>query len=227
MRYTTLCGPSYKLLEVSLDVGEKVVADAGAMAWMSDTIRCETTTRGGIFSGLKRAVLAGESFFQNTYTAEAGPGQLGLAPGCAGDIVAYDMDDSELFLEKGAYLASTEDVVCDAKWQGLKGFFNEGLFALRVTGSGQLFFNAYGVIQEIDVDGEYVVDNGFAVAWEPTLQFQLTRARKIRSFVFANQIMLRYSGRGRLWVQSRSAPSLANWAYPFRRQKSKNNNAGG
>lgn len=222
MRYQMLCEPSYSLIEVSLDVGEKIVADAGAMAWMSETVRTETTTRGGIFTGLMRALLTGESFFQNTYTAEAGPGLIGLAPGCSGAIVAHELHDGELILEKGAYLASTEDIRCDSKWQGLQGFFNEGLFALRVTGTGLLFFNAYGAIEEIAVDGEYIVDNGFAVAWEPTLQFQLTKARRIRSFLFANQILLRYRGRGRLWVQSRSAQALAEWAYPFRRQKSSN-----
>ena len=57
--------------------------------------------------------------------------------------------------------------------------FNEGLFALRVTGSGTMFFSGYGDIQEIQVDGQYTVDNGFAVAWEPQLQWTLTRARKI------------------------------------------------
>jgi uncharacterized protein (TIGR00266 family) len=216
MRHQLVCQPSYSLLEVSLDPGEKIVAEAGAMAWMSDTIRAETSTRGGILGGMKRSLLAGESFFQNTYTAEGGPGVVGLAPGASGDVVAHTLNQGELLMEKGAYLASTEGITCDSKWQGLKGFFNEGLFALRVTGSGVLFFNAYGAIHEIPVDGEYVVDNGYAVAWEPSLQFQLTKARKIRSFLFADQIMLRFRGRGRLWVQSRSPQTFANWIHPFR-----------
>ena len=69
---------------------------------------------------------------------------------------------------------------------------------------------------EVEVNGEYLVDNGFAVAWEPTLQYRLTRARKIRSFLFGDQILLRFSGHGRLWVQSRSPHSLANFLHPFR-----------
>jgi uncharacterized protein (TIGR00266 family) len=218
MRYDVLCAPSYSLLEVQLEPGEKVVAEAGAMAWMSDTIRTETSTRGGLFSGLKRALLSGESFFQNTYRAEGARGVVGLAPGSPGDIVAHSLR-GELILEKGAYLASEEGVHCDSKWQGLKGLFNEGLFALRVTGSGLLFFNAYGKIQEVQVDGGYVVDNGYAVAWEPSLRFHLTRARRIRSFLFSDQVLLRFEGRGRLWVQSRTPQGLANWVHPFRPQK--------
>ncbi len=222
MKYEIRCGPSYSLLEVELQPGEKIVAESGAMAWMSDTIRTATAARGGLFQGLKRKILAGESFFQNTYTAEGGAGQIGLAPGVSGTIVPHEMSGGELVLEKGAYLASTEGVTCDAKWDGFRGLFNEGLFVLRVTGTGTLFFNAYGGVQEIPVDGEYVVDNGFAVAWEPSLQYRLTRARKIRSFLFSDQLLLRFSGQGRLWVQSRSPNAMANWVHPFRPQKSKN-----
>jgi len=220
MQYEVLCQPSFSLLEVSLEPGEKIVAEAGAMAWMEGPVKTETSTRGGVLSGMKRAVLSGESFFQNTYSAEGGPVKLGLAPGSAGDVVPYELQGNELFLERGAYLASTEGVRCDSKWEGLKGLFNEGLFILRVTGQGLLFFNGYGDVQEIQVDGQYTVDNGYAVAWEPSLQYRLTRARKIRSFLFADQLLLSFSGTGKIWVQSRSPVSLANWVYPFRPEKS-------
>ena len=220
MDYTIEAQPSYSVLEVHLDTGEQVVSEAGAMAWMSDNLTVDTSTRGGALSGLKRSVLSGESFFQNTYTAQGGPGMIGLAPGQPGDIVAYDMDDTELLLEKNAYLASTPDIFCDANFQGLRGLFNEGLFVLTVAGTGTLFFNAYGDIQEIEVDGSYVVDNGHAVAWEPSLDYELTRARRIRSFLFADQLLMRFHGQGRLWVQSRNPRSLANWVYPFRSVRS-------
>lgn len=222
VQYNIHSQPTYSALDIELDVGEKFVAEAGAMAWMSTTIKTTTSTRGGFFSGLKRAVLAGESFFQNTYEAEASGASITFVPGCAGDIVPYQLDEGELLMERGAYLASDEGVKCDSKWQGFKGFFSEGLFALRVTGTGMVFFNAYGEIQEIYVDGEYLVDSGYAVAWEPTLQYRITRARKIRSFLFSDQLLMRFSGQGRLWVQSRSPQSLANWVYPFRPVKSNN-----
>jgi uncharacterized protein (TIGR00266 family) len=222
MKYEISCQPSYSLLEVQLEAGEQIVTESGAMAWMSDNLKTTTSTRGGALSGLKRKLLAGESFFQNTYEAQGGAGTLAVAPGQAGDIVAYAMEGGELYLEKNAYLASTPDVQCDAKFQGLKGLFSEGMFVLRVTGAGTLFFNAYGDIEEIDVGGSYVVDNGYAVAWEPTLQYRVTRAKKIRSFLFSDQLLLNFEGRGKLWVQSRSPRSLANWVHPFRPQKSNN-----
>jgi uncharacterized protein (TIGR00266 family) len=221
MKYQIICNPTYSAVEVTLDAGERILAESGAMAWMSGNIKTETTARGGIMAGMKRKFLTGESFFQNTYYPEGGPGSVTLAPGTVGDIVAHNLTGGELLLEKGAYLASDEGITCDSKWDGLRGFFNEGMFVLRVTGTGTLFFNAYGDIHPIDVQGEYVVDNGYAVAWEPTLTYQLTRAKKIRSFLFADQLLLRFSGRGRIWVQSRSPISLANWVYPFRPVESK------
>ena len=223
MKYEILAKPSYALVEVALDSGEKIVGDSGAMTWMEGEIDTQTTTRGGIFTGLKRKILSGESFFQNTYTAGPGGGKIGFAPGIPGDIVAHQLE-SELFLQKGAYLASMPGVNCDAKWDGLRGFFNEGLFILRATGSGTMFFHSYGDIQELDIQGEYLVDNGYAVAWEPSLKYRLTRARRIRSFLFGDQILLRFSGSGKLWVQSRSPHSLANFCHPFRRVQRSNNN---
>ncbi len=220
MNYEIVARPSYSMLRVDLQPDEKLVTESGAMAWMDSNMSVETSTRGGLFAGLKRKLLSGESFFQNTYSAEGGPASITLAPGPAGDVVALPLD-GELFLEKGAFLASTEGVKCDAKFSGLRGFFNEGLFILHCSGQGTLFFNAYGEIQEIEVDGSYTVDNGFAVAWDPSLEYRLTRARRIRSFLFSDQLLLSFSGHGKVWVQSRSPSSLANWIHPFRRVQKK------
>jgi hypothetical protein len=74
------------------------------------------------------------------------------------------------------------------------------------------------------VDGSYIVDNGYAGAWEPSLQYSMTHSLRIRSFLFADQVLIRYSGQGKLWVQSRSPRSLANWVYPFRPEKSRSSN---
>ena len=220
MDYVVHSQPSYSLVEITLNPGEQLVTEAGAMAWMTQNMRAETSARSGILSSLSRSVLGGESFFQNTYEAEGGPGTIGLAPGQPGDILAYEMNGKELLLEKGAYLASTPGVTTNSDFQGLLGLFNEGMFILRASGTGTLFFNAYGDIQEIDVDGPYMVDNGHAVAWEPTLNYRLTRAARIRSFLFSDQIIMEFSGRGRLWVQSRNPRSLADWVHPFRGTKS-------
>jgi uncharacterized protein (TIGR00266 family) len=222
MEHQITNGPSYTILEATLSPGETLVSESGAMAWKDTNVVAETSTRGGVMKGLKRSFLSGESFFQNTWRAEGGPGSIALAPGSAGDIVEYDLD-GELYLEKGAFLASCEGVTVDSKFDGLKGFFNEGFFVLKCTGKGKLFFNSYGAIEAVDVDGEYIVDNGYAVAWEPCLSYKLTRARKIRSFLFGDQLILRFSGKGRVWIQTRSPRVKANWVHSFRPVKKDKN----
>ncbi len=222
MQHRILCSPSYSLLEVALEAGESIVSEAGAMAWMSANMQTKTSTRGGMLAGLKRKMLSGESFFQNTYSPEGGRGLIGLTSGSPGDIVAYELEQGELFLEKGAYLASQEGVKCDSKFDGLKGLLNEGMFVLRCTGTGMMFFNAYGDISEVDVNGEYIVDNGYAVAWEPSLSWKITKGKKIRSFLFSDQLLCRFTGTGRLWVQSRSPRTMSNWVYQYRPVKNNN-----
>jgi uncharacterized protein (TIGR00266 family) len=226
MQYEIKSRPSYSVVEVQLEPGEQIVTESGAMAWMNNNMRVSTSTRGGFFRGLKRKMLTKESFFQNTYEAESGTGLLGLVPGQPGDIVAYEMNGSELVLEKNAYLASSPGIECDAKFDGFRGLFNEGMFVLRTKGTGTLFFNAYGDIEEVQVNGSYIVDNGHAVAWEPSLEYKITKARKIRSFLFSDQLLLRFEGQGKLWVQSRNPSSLANWVYPFRLKQPKEKNSG-
>ena len=216
MKYEIQNRPASSVLEVTIDPSESIVAESGAMVWMSDSIELSTSARGGVFKSLRRSVLGGESFFQNVFEARDVPGLVGLAPGQPGDIVAVDLSKGDILMEDSAYLASEQGVEIDSDFAGLRGLFNEGLFILRASGSGQLFFTGYGDIEEVEVDGSYIVDNGYAVAWEPTLRYDITRGRSIRSFLFSDQLLLRFRGRGRLWVQSRNPQSLANWVHPYR-----------
>jgi len=115
--------PSFGMLEINLEPGEKVHAESGAMVGKDTTVRLETKARGGIFSSLKRSVLGGESFFQNTFSCDGKPGTLFLAPGCDGSVVEHDLNDEHLYIQSGSYLANTGDVTIDAKLGGAKTFF--------------------------------------------------------------------------------------------------------
>ena len=219
MKYTIDEAPSYSILEMELEPGERIVTDGGAMTWMSN-LTASTNMTGGILSGIKRAV-GGESIFLNTYTAGSGGGSIGLAPGDPGMIIAHDLS-GDLYLQKSAFIACQEGVSTDLKFQGLSGFFNVGLLSMRLTGRGKAFFAGYGDVEAIDVDGDVIVDNGHVVAWEPTLEYELSYRRGVRNFLFAEGMMLRFYGKGRLWVQSRNPMALADFMYPYRPVKSKN-----
>jgi len=191
------------------------------MAWMDTTIKAKTEMEGGLFAGFQRK-MAGESFFLNTYTAEGGSGTIGIAPGYSGDIIKRELNDETLYMERGAYLCHVGNIETSATWEGFSGTFAEGMFGLRVSGTGLLFFGSYGDVQEVEVDGSYTVDNGYAVAWEKNLDYSIGRSgRSIRSFLFSDQLICHFHGHGKLWVQTRSPRNLAAWVHPFRRVKQK------
>jgi uncharacterized protein (TIGR00266 family) len=201
------------MLDVELAQGEKIVAEGGSMTWMQN-VTMTTNMSGGIMSGLKRA-LTGESMFLNTFEGGAGGGSVTLAPGAAGDITRYDLH-GELYLQKGAYLCSGEGVETGVKFDGLKGLLNVGLLALKVHGAGPVWISSYGAIEEINVAGETIIDNGFVVAWEPSLDYSIYLQRSVRTFLFNIGFLLKFQGHGKVWVQSRNPLQLADWVYPFR-----------
>lgn len=219
MNFSIEGGSDYPMLHVDLQPGETIVAEAGAMAWMDSHIETTVSTRGGLGKGLKRALLGGESLFQNTFSVKEKAGTLALVPGEPGPILHEHLTRGrELFMQAGAYLASSEGIELDTKYEGLKGLLSEGMFTLRVHGQGDLFFSGYGGVEEVEVHGEYVVDNGYAVAWEPSLSYSISKTgKKIRSFLFGDQLVVRFKGNGRLWVQSHAPRALANFFYPYRR----------
>jgi len=222
MKYDIVCAPSYSLLEMTLNEGESVIVEPGSMAWMDTTVKPKTEMKGGLFAGLKRR-MGGESFFLNTYTAEGGSGKIGIAPGYSGDIVVKELNDETIYMERGAYLCHLGNIETSATWEGFKGIFAEGMLGLRVSGTGLLFFGSYGDIQEVEVNGSYVVDNGYAVAWESSLDYSISfSGRKIRHFLFSEQFLCQYHGNGKLWIQTRSPRNLAAWVHPFRPVQSKN-----
>ena len=148
MKYNIVCEPSYSLAEITLNSGESVIVEPGAMAWMDTTIKPKTEMKGGFFAGITRK-FAGESFFLNTYTAEGGSGTIGIAPSYSGDIIVKELNDETLYMERGAYLCHVGNIQTSATWEGFAGTFAEGMFGLRVSGTGFLFFGYYGDIQEI------------------------------------------------------------------------------
>ncbi|TNE86885.1 MAG: TIGR00266 family protein [Deltaproteobacteria bacterium] len=207
-------GPAYALAVVHLQPGETVVAEGGAMVSMDTHVKMETTTKkkegqgllGGLMSGLKRMV-AGESFFQNHFTAEGSAGEVTFAPTHCGDVVQCDLAGNTMVLQSTAYLCSGKDVEIDAKWGGAKSFFGgEGLIMLKASGTGPLVFNSFGGIREIDVEGEYIVDTGHIVAFEDSLTFKVTRfGGGIKAFIFGGEgLVCRFSGTGKLWIQTRN-----------------------
>ncbi len=225
MRHEVKYGPAYALAMINLDAGESIQAEAGAMVSMSSTIAMETSTGGGLLSGLKRSVLGGESFFINTFNAEQA-GEVTVAPALPGDIIALELTGQTLLVQSGSFLAATTGVEIDTKWGGGKSFFSrEGLFLLRCTGMGTIWVSSYGAIHPIDLGvGElYTVDTGHMVAFDDSVQYDVGRSGGWKSTLFSGEgLVVKLTGPGRFFMQTRSEDSFLSWLIPKLPKQSSN-----
>jgi uncharacterized protein (TIGR00266 family) len=225
MRIDVQHRPAYALAVVHLQPGETVVGEAGAMVSMDSHLKMETKAAskpdqgmmGALFSGLKRLV-AGESFFQNRYTAESQPGEVTFAPTLVGDIETYDLAGRALMLQSSSYLCSGPDVQVDTKWGGAKTFFGgEGMLMLKASGTGPIAFNSFGAIKRIEVNGDYTIDTGHIVAFEDTLKFTVGKfGDSWKSFIFGGEgLVCKFKGTGALFIQSRNPQAFGQLVGPL------------
>lgn len=224
MEFTIQNAPDYASLHIILASGEQVVTETGAMMGMSSELKLDTNMKGGLLGAAKRA-LGGESLFLNTYTATADGQRLDLAPSAPGDMRHIQLNGNGVMIQSGAFCACTPEVTVDSKWGGAKTFFaGEGLFMLKCHGTGDLWMSSYGAIHEVEIDGSYIVDTTHIVGFEETLDFSITKVGGLKSLFFSSEgLVCNFTGKGKLWFQTRSAPSLASFLHPFRRVKPNSN----
>lgn len=222
MRHEIRHNPDFAAIRVMFDQpGEQLVTESGALVARDSAIDMKTNLRGGLGGALKRKVLGGESLFQNTFTATAPMQSMWIAPAPEGAIECITLQPGmEIFLQSGAYLASTPGVTLDTQWQGAKGFFAGGLFLLRAYGQGLLWFSSYGGLHVIDIGHAYrgyICDNTHLVAFTTGLQYQVRKLGGLKSlFLSGEGLVCELQGQGRLWLQTRNPSALATFLHPFR-----------
>ena len=202
---------AFSWAHIHLDPGDKFVSESGALFRASVNVEIDVTTKsrgggGGLLAGVRRMV-AGESFFFSTYTTNDGrAGDVGLAPVHQGQIRRIDCDGiTDWLCTGGSYLGSSDSLAIDTQFQGFRGMFSgESLSFISVSGTGPLLVNAFGMIKEIAVDGDFVVDTGHVVAFQSTLKYSIGKAGGsfLQSFLTGEGLVMNFSGRGRLLVQS-------------------------
>jgi uncharacterized protein (TIGR00266 family) len=229
MKHQILYQPSYSLAVLSLERGEQVVTESGAMVSMSPTIKIEAKMSGGGMFGALKSAMGGESIFRTTFTAEGGPGEITVAPAAVGDIMPVELRGTKFFVQRGSYLAG--DAGLNIGVQGsLRGALSgEGLFLLTVEGSGLLLVSSFGAIhtKELSAGEEYLVDTGHIVAFEHTVSWQIEKASgptqgvggflkgMVQSALSGEGFVCRYRGPGRVYLQTRQLSGFAQQLIPF------------
>jgi uncharacterized protein (TIGR00266 family) len=204
--------PSFANVRIKLNAGDRIVAEADAMASMSSTVDIQTQWSGGMMRGVLRRIFGGESMFVNVFST-ASEGELVLTQTFPGDIECIEVKGETMFLQPGAFLACEPGVQLGLGWAGVKMLVaREGLFRLKVSGTGKIWFGAYGGIFEREITDEFIVDSGHLVAYEPTIQVRIGLAGGLISSFFSGEgLVTKVTGPGKIYMQSRSMGGLAAW----------------
>jgi uncharacterized protein (TIGR00266 family) len=212
--YAFDCKPDFGFVTINIPTGKKLKVEAAAMATMDTNIEMKTTLKGGF-----GRFLTGESLFINEFTAKNGSGDIQIAPACPGDVEHIYLQNETIYLQNTAFLASADTVLAETKFQGLtKGFFSgESFFLIKCSGEGDLWFNSFGGIIVMDVEEGYVVDTGHIVAFTEGLTYEISRVGGYKSLFFSGEgLVCKFSGKGKVWIQTRKINPFVGWTFPFR-----------
>lgn len=204
-------GDDMQLVEIELDPGEGVRAEAGAMTYMEDGIAMQTGTGGGIMKGLSR-MLTGAGFFITTFYNEGqGKRHVAFAAPFPGKILPLDLKDfgGEFLCQRDSFLCAAHGVeieVAFTKRLGAGFFGGEGFILQRLTGDGLSFIHAGGaIIQRQLAPGERLrVDTGCLVAFQSSVDYDIELMGGFKNALFGGEglFLATLTGPGLVYLQS-------------------------
>jgi uncharacterized protein (TIGR00266 family) len=223
-------GNEMQLVEIELDPGETVIAEAGGMNYMDDGITFETKmgdgsnpNEGGIMSVLKnvgKRMLTGESLFMTHFTnrAPSGKKRVAFAAPYPGKIIPLKLSDfgGEILCEKDAFLCAAYGTAVGIAFQKRFGaglFGGEGFILQKLQGDGLAFIHAGGTIIKKELKGETMrVDTGCLVAFTKGVSYDIQRAGNLKSMFFGGEglFLTTLTGHGTVWLQSLPFSRLAD-----------------
>ena len=212
-----IIGDDMQAVIISMGAGDVVRAEAGAMMFMTDAIEMDAKMEGGLLGGLKRKLLAGESFFITHFRATSGAGKVAFAGPYPGKIVSLPLQSQQLLCQKDAFLCAQGDLdisIAFTRRIGAGFFGGEGFILQKIEGTGTLFFHSGGTIVPMELaPGEHLrVDTGCLVAFDPSVSYDIVRVGGIKTSLFGGEGLFFASlkGPGRVWLQTLPFSRLAD-----------------
>jgi uncharacterized protein (TIGR00266 family) len=212
-----IVGDDMQAVIITLDPGEAVQAEAGAMMFMEDGVAMNTGTGGGLLKGVKR-IIAGESFFITTFVNQAGERRkLSFSAPFPGKILALDLTSRGILCQRDAYLCSAYGIdisVAFTKRLGAGFFGGEGFILQRLTGDGLAFVHAGGtLIKRTLTAGEKLrVDTGCLVAFEEGVDYDIEFVGGFTTALFGGEglFFTTLTGPGTIYLQTLPFSRLAD-----------------
>ena len=204
-------GDDMQLVEIELDPGESVRAEAGTMSYMTDGIEMQTSTGGGALRGLKRMV-TGESFFITSFTnVGSGKARVAFSAPYPGKIIPVDLSKmgGTFMFQKDSFLCAAKGIeieVAFTKRIGAGLFGGEGFILQKLQGEGLAFAHAGGTIIETDLAAGQTlrVDTGCLVAFSPSVDYDIQFVGGFKNALFGGEglFLAKVTGPGKLYLQS-------------------------
>lgn len=216
--------PSYSLGVIKLAPNEEIRLDSGAMVSMTQGITIETKATGGFLKSLGRAVLGGESFFQNYFKAPATGGEITVAPDLPGDVFMIELAGEKMMVQSGSFLACETSIELDTKISAKAFIAAEGFSMLEAAGNGKLLLSSYGAIYDkmLSPGEKYTVDTTHLVAFNANMTVERKMVGGLKSTLLSGEgLVVELTGPGRLLMQTRSPNAFLSWLIPnlpFKRQ---------
>lgn len=212
-----IIGDDMQAVILSLGAGDEVRAEAGAMMFMTDSIEMDAKMEGGLLGGLKRKLLAGESFFITHFRSVGQAGRVAFAGPYPGKIIQVDLKGQGLLCQKDSFLCAVGDLdlsIAFTRRIGAGFFGGEGFILQKIEGTGQLFIHSGGTIVPMTLAaGERLkVDTGCLVALDPTVDYDIVRVGGIKTTLFGGEglFFAALTGPGRVWLQTLPFSRLAD-----------------
>jgi uncharacterized protein (TIGR00266 family) len=212
-------GDDMQIVEVELDPGEGVRAEAGAMMYMDEGIEMQTSTGGGLFKGFKRMV-TGESFFITTFLNNgSGKGHIAFGAPYPGKVIPLELDKlgGRFLCQKDAFLCAARGIeieVAFTKKLGAGLFGGEGFILQRLEGDGMAFVHAGGTIiqRELAANETLRVDTGCLVAFPPSVDYDIQFIGGFKNALFGGEglFIAKMTGPGTVYLQSLPFSRLAD-----------------
>ena len=182
-------GNESQIVTITLEPGQVLRAESGAMMFMTDGITMETTTGGGMSAGFKR-MLTGQNVFISDYRYDGPPGtygQVGLGTDFPSKILRLSVEEygGKLVCQKGALLCAshTVDIQMEFTKNMTSGFFGgEGFVLQALTGEGDVFVKAGGTLirRDLDEDEQLRISSGCLVAFTQGVDYGTSFCERIQ-----------------------------------------------